>query len=87
MTLFLAGADPQILYFMENGSYFPTTIIHGVTTTSNTVAIVERTIVKYVTQWTDEEKRQVNIDTKDKSLLSMSLPDDVFHSVCHLKSA
>ena len=38
-------------------------------------------------QWTDEDKRLVNIDTKAKSLISMSLPDDVFHSVCHLRSA
>ena len=40
-----------------------------------------------MTQWTDKEKRLVNIDTKARSLLSMSLPDNVFHFVCHLKSA
>ncbi|KAJ9542460.1 hypothetical protein OSB04_028966 [Centaurea solstitialis] len=28
-----------------------------------------------------------NIDTKARSLIAMSLPDDVFHSICHLRSA
>ena len=70
---------------MENGPYIPTTIVHGVATIATSVAIVEGTIIKYVTQWTDEDKRLVNIDTEARSLLSMSLPDDIFHSVCHLR--
>ena len=53
--------------------------------TATTAAIPERTIIKNVTQWTDEDKRLVNIGTKAISLLSMSMSDDVFHSVCHLK--
>ncbi|KAJ9542212.1 hypothetical protein OSB04_028718 [Centaurea solstitialis] len=40
-----------------------------------------------VTDWNDEDRRLVNIDTKARSLIAMSLPDDVFHSVCHLRSA
>ncbi|KAJ9553319.1 hypothetical protein OSB04_017364 [Centaurea solstitialis] len=40
-----------------------------------------------VTDWNDEDRRLVNIDTKARSLIAMSLPDDIFHSVCHLRSA
>ncbi|KAJ9566852.1 hypothetical protein OSB04_002818 [Centaurea solstitialis] len=50
-------------------------------------AVPERQLVKPVTDWNDEDRRLVNIDTKARSLIAMSLPDDVFHSVCHLRSA
>ena len=63
MMLFLAGFDPQIPYFMENGPYTPTTLIHVVPTTANTSAILEKTIVKDITQWTDDDRTLVNIDT------------------------
>jgi hypothetical protein len=87
MELFLAGSDPQIPYFLENGPFVPTTLVHSVPATATAAEIPERSIVKEVHQWTDEDKRLVNIDTKARSLISMSLPDDVFHSVCHLRSA
>ena len=87
MELFLAGSDPQIPYFLENGPYVPFTLVHAVPATATSAEILEQTIVKEVYQWTDEDKLLVNIDTKARSLIFMSLPDDVFHSVCHLKSA
>ncbi|KAJ9544417.1 hypothetical protein OSB04_024124 [Centaurea solstitialis] len=49
--------------------------------------IPARELVKPVTDWNDEDRRLVNIDTKARSLIAMSLPDDVFHYVCHLRSA
>ena len=81
MELFLSGSDPQIPYFMDNGLYIPTTVVVAVPATTTTLAIPERTIIKNVTQWTDEDKRLVNVDTKARSLLSMSMSDDVFDSV------
>jgi len=87
MELFLAGSDPQIPYFLENGPYVPSILVHSVPATAIATEIPKRTIVKEVHQWTEEDKRVVNIDTKARSLISMSLPDDVFHSVCHLRSA
>ena len=87
MKLFLSGSDPQISYFMENGPYIATTLVVAVPTTATTAAIPARTIIKSVTQWTKEDERLVNIDTKARSLLSMSMSDDVFHSVCHLKTS
>ena len=72
---------------MENGPHIPTTLVVGVPATATALAIPQRTIIKNVTQWTDEDKRLVNIDTKVRSLLSMSMSDDVFHSVCHLKTS
>ena len=79
MILFLAGSDPQIPYFLGNGAYIPTTIIHAVPSIANTTAIPERAIIKDATQWTNDDKRPINIDTKARFLLSMSLPNDVFH--------
>ncbi|KAJ9541659.1 hypothetical protein OSB04_028165 [Centaurea solstitialis] len=35
----------------------------------------------------DEDKRLVNVDTKARSLIAMSLPDEVFHSISKLKTA
>ena len=87
MELFLSGSDPQIPYFMENEPYIPTTLVVVVPATTTTAAIPERTIVKNVTHWTEEDKRLVNIDTKARSLLSMKMSDDVFHFVCHLKTS
>ena len=45
--------------------------MHSIPATATSTEIPKRTIVK---------------DTKARSLISMSRPDDVFHSVCHLRS-
>ena len=72
---------------MEIGPYIPTTLVVVVPATTTTLAIPVRTIIKNVTQWIDEDKRLLNIDTKARSLLSMSISDDVFDYVCHLKTS
>ncbi|KAJ9535241.1 LOW QUALITY PROTEIN: hypothetical protein OSB04_un001670 [Centaurea solstitialis] len=87
MELFLSGSDPQIPYFLENGPHVPTQTVHAIPAAGNQPALPERELVKPVTDWNDEDRRLVNIDTKARSLIAMSLPDDVFHSVCHLRSA
>ncbi|KAJ9545283.1 hypothetical protein OSB04_024990 [Centaurea solstitialis] len=87
MELFLSGSDPQIPYFLENGPHVPTQTVHAVPAAGDQPAIPARELVKPVTDWNDEDRRLVNIDTKARSLIAMSLPDDVFHSVCLLRSA
>ncbi|KAJ9539324.1 hypothetical protein OSB04_032057 [Centaurea solstitialis] len=87
MELFLSGSDPQIPYFLENGPHVPTQTVHPIPAAGGQPAVPERQLVKTVTDWNDEDRRLVNIDTKARSLIAMSLPDDVFHSVCHLRSA
>ncbi|KAJ9552774.1 hypothetical protein OSB04_016819 [Centaurea solstitialis] len=87
MELFLSGSDPQIPYFLENGPHVPTQTVHAIPAAGNQPAVPEKELVKPVTDWNDEDRRLVNIDTKARSLIAMSLPDDVFHSVCHLRSA
>ncbi|KAJ9551954.1 LOW QUALITY PROTEIN: hypothetical protein OSB04_015999 [Centaurea solstitialis] len=87
MELFLSGSDPQIPYFLENGPHIPTQTVHPIPAAAGQPAVPERQLVKPVTDWNDEDRRLVNIDTKARSLIAMSLPDDVFHSVCHLRSA
>ncbi|KAJ9536321.1 hypothetical protein OSB04_un000501 [Centaurea solstitialis] len=87
MELFLSGSDPQIPYFLENGPHVPTQTVHAIPAAGDQPPIPARELVKPVTDWNDEDRRLVNIDTKARSLIAMSLPDDVFHSVCHLRSA
>ncbi|KAJ9536231.1 hypothetical protein OSB04_un000597 [Centaurea solstitialis] len=87
MELFLSGSDPQIPYFLENGPHVPTQTVHPIPAAAGQPAVPERQLVKPVTDWNDEDRRLVNIDTKARSLIAMSLLDDVFHSVCHLRSA
>ncbi|KAJ9542258.1 LOW QUALITY PROTEIN: hypothetical protein OSB04_028764 [Centaurea solstitialis] len=87
MELFLSGSDPQIPYFLENGPHVPTQTVHPIPAAAGQPAVPERQLVKPVTDWNDEDRRLVNIDTKARSLIAMSLPDDVFHSVYHLRSA
>src|SRR5581483_2619141 len=87
MELFLSGSDPQIPYFLENGPHVPTQTVHAVPAANGQPAIPARELVKPVTDWNDEDRRLVNIDTKARSLIAMSLPDEIFHSVCHLRSA
>ncbi|KAJ9567585.1 hypothetical protein OSB04_003551 [Centaurea solstitialis] len=87
MELFLSSSDPQIPYFLENGPHVPTQTVHAIPAAGNQPALPERELVKPVTDWNDEDRRLVNIDTKARSLIAMSLPDDIFHSVCHLRSA
>ncbi|KAJ9560830.1 hypothetical protein OSB04_005990 [Centaurea solstitialis] len=84
---FDTGSDPQIPYFLENGPHVPTQPIHAIPAAGDQPAIPARELVKPVTDWNDEDRRLVNIDNKARSLIAMSLPDDVFHSVCHLRSA
>ncbi|KAJ9544062.1 hypothetical protein OSB04_023769 [Centaurea solstitialis] len=86
MELFLSGSDPQIPYFLENVPHVPTQTVHPIPAAGGQPAVPERQLVKPVTDWNDEDRRLVNIDTKARSLIAMSLPDDVFHSVCHLRS-
>ncbi|KAJ9547461.1 hypothetical protein OSB04_020004 [Centaurea solstitialis] len=86
MELFFAGADPQIPYFIEHGPHVPTSIIPSIAATNNTPAVQERSFVKLVANWSDEDRRLVKIDTKARSLIAMSIPDEVFHSISKLKS-
>ncbi|KAJ9539161.1 hypothetical protein OSB04_031894 [Centaurea solstitialis] len=87
MELFLSGSDPQIPYFLEHGSYVPTSIIPFVATTTTSPAVPKRTFIKLVSNLTEEDKRLVNVDTKARSLIAMSLPNEVFHSISKLKIA
>ncbi|KAJ9538437.1 LOW QUALITY PROTEIN: hypothetical protein OSB04_031170 [Centaurea solstitialis] len=86
MELFISGADPQISYFLERGPYVPTQTVHAVPAANGQPEIPARELEKPLTEWNDEDRRLVSIDTKARSLIAMSLPNDVFHSVCHLRT-
>ncbi|KAJ9546481.1 LOW QUALITY PROTEIN: hypothetical protein OSB04_019024 [Centaurea solstitialis] len=70
MELFLSGSDPQIPYFLENGPHVPTQTVHAVPAANGQPAIPARELVKPVTNWNDEDRRLVNIDTKARSLIA-----------------
>ncbi|KAI3718217.1 hypothetical protein L6452_19079 [Arctium lappa] len=87
MTLFLEGADPTIPEYIENGPYEPVRIIAIVPATATTEAVPERYVVKEIRHWSDEDKKKVGIDARAKTIISMALPDEVFHSIMHLKTS
>ncbi|KAJ9552588.1 hypothetical protein OSB04_016633 [Centaurea solstitialis] len=87
MELFLSGVDPQIPYFLERGPYVPTQTVHVVPAANGQPGVPARELEKPVTDLNYEDRRLVSIDTKARSLISMSLLDDVFHFVCHLRTA
>ncbi|KAI3729105.1 hypothetical protein L6452_17754 [Arctium lappa] len=87
MMLFLEGADPTIPEYIENGPYEPVRIIAAVPATATTEAVPERYVVKEIRQWSDEDKKKVGIDARAKTIISMALPDEVFHSIMHLKTS
>ncbi|KAJ9552681.1 hypothetical protein OSB04_016726 [Centaurea solstitialis] len=87
MELFLSGADPQIPNFLERGPYVPTQTVHVVHAADGQPGIPARELEKPVTGLNYEDRCLVSIDTKARSLISMSLPNDVFHFVCHLRTA
>ncbi|KAJ9544101.1 hypothetical protein OSB04_023808 [Centaurea solstitialis] len=86
MELFLSGSDLQIPYFLENGPHVPTQTVHVVPPAGDQLGIPARELVQPLTDWNDEDRRLVNIDTKARSFIAMSLPHDIFHSVFHLRS-
>ncbi|KAI3707057.1 hypothetical protein L6452_25245 [Arctium lappa] len=87
MMLFLEGADPTIPEYIENGPYEPVRIIAAVPATATTEAVPERYVIKEIRQWSDEDKKKVGIDARAKTIISMALPDEVFHSIMHLKTS
>ncbi|KAI3668177.1 hypothetical protein L6452_43254 [Arctium lappa] len=87
MMLFLEGADPTIPEYIENGPYEPVRIITAVPATATTEVVTERYVIKEIRQWSDEDKKKVGIDARAKTIISMALPDEVFHSIMHLKTS
>ncbi|KAI3697975.1 hypothetical protein L6452_31082 [Arctium lappa] len=87
MMLFLEGVDPTIPEYIENGPYEPVRIIAAVPATATTEAVPERYVVKEIRQWSDEDKKKIGIDARAKTIISMALPDEVFHSIMHLKTS
>ncbi|KAI3669276.1 hypothetical protein L6452_40504 [Arctium lappa] len=87
MMLFLEGADPTIPEYITNGPYEPVQIIAVVPATVTTPFVPERYVVKEIRQLSDEDKKKVGIDARAKTIISMALPDEVFHSIMHLKTS
>ncbi|KAI3672839.1 hypothetical protein L6452_38939 [Arctium lappa] len=86
MILFLEGVYPTIPEYVANGPYVPFIIITAVPATSSTEAVPEREVVKEIRQWSDEDKKKVGLDDKSKTIISMALLVEVFHSIMHLKT-
>ena len=82
MLLFLESANSYIPKIIRNGPHIPLTPL---TTTPivppATVVEPPRTMVKAQDQWTEEDKKLVNLDIKARSLIVMSLPNEVYHLV------
>ncbi|KAJ9552215.1 hypothetical protein OSB04_016260 [Centaurea solstitialis] len=83
LSFWFRSSNPLLLRTWTN---VPTSIIPSVAATTTSPVVPKRTFIKLVSNWTDEDKRLVNVDTKARSLIAMSLPDEVFHFISKLKT-
>ena len=87
MILFLEGSDPKIPYYLENGPYIPAVVVPAILATATSPAVPERRIPKTPNQWSEEDKKEVAVDAKARSIIAMSLSDDVYHSVMKMRTS
>ena len=72
--------DEELFETILNGPYVPTKL-------APTPEDPDRTAIKLRTEWTDNEKKAVQLDKKAKNILFMSLEDELFENVVNCRTA
>lgn len=80
MQAYMDAIDEDLFETILNGPYIPTKL-------APTADDPNRTAVKLRTEWTDTEKKAVQLDKKAKNILFMSLEDELFENVVNCKTA
>ena len=82
ILLFLRAQDPLLIRILNEGPYIPHTIFERIpTATDGSEQDSSRSIVKPISQWSDEDKHFVDIDFKLQSFLVMFLSNDIYLNV------
>ena len=87
MEAFLIGLDSSLLETIQDGPHVPMVLIPTTSTSEGTPSTPERYMKKDKDLWSEEDKKKVALDGKARSILIMSLPDDIYHSVINCSSA
>ena len=87
MEAFLIGLDSSLLETIQEGPHVPMVLILTTSTSDGTSPTPERYMKKDRDLWSEEDKKKVALDGKARSILIMSLPDDIYHSVINCSNA
>ena len=87
MEAFLIGLDSSLLETIQDGPHVPMVLIPTTSASEGIPATPERYMKKDKDLWSEEDKKKVALDGKARSILIMSLPDDIYHSVINCSSA
>ena len=80
MQAYMDSIDEDLFETVLNGPYIPTKL-------APTTDEPNRVQVKVKEEWTDSEKKAVQLDKKAKNILFQSLEDDLFENVVNCKTA
>ena len=87
MEVFLNGVDSALIDTIKEGPFIPKLLVPTSPATETTPAIAERYRPKEKEFWSEEDKKQVDVDGKARSIVTMALPDDIYHSVINCQFA
>ena len=87
MEAFLIGHDSSLLETIQEGPHAPMILIPTTPSTESTSATPERYMKKDKDLLSEEDKKKVALDGKERSILIMSLPDGIYHSVINCPNA
>ena len=86
MLLHIVGVEPYLLTILTQGPFVPQTVTYVPASTSDGDPI-QTMETKAEAQWTDDERKLVNLDDRLRNMLVTTLPTDVMKTVIKLKSS
>nr|XP_043633105.1 uncharacterized protein LOC122604283 [Erigeron canadensis] len=86
MLLHIVGVEPYLMTILTKGPYVPILVTRTPGATTDAPEIVTE-LIKPQVQWTDDERRLVNLDARLRNLIINTLPDDIMKSVIKLSFA
>ncbi|KAJ9553103.1 hypothetical protein OSB04_017148 [Centaurea solstitialis] len=93
MLLFMEGIDSRYLTILRDGPLVPRVWDRfnkdkdGSSSEEGRTSTTGRFILKSEKKYTEEDWKLVSLDTKVKSIIAMSLPDEVYHSLVNFSTA
>ncbi|KAJ9542522.1 hypothetical protein OSB04_029028 [Centaurea solstitialis] len=93
MLLFMEGIDSRYLTILRDGPLVPRVWDRfnkdkdGSSSEEDRTSATGRFILKSEKKYTEEDWKLVSLDTKVKSIIAMSLPDEVYHSLVNFSTA
>ena len=83
MLLHIVGVEPYLMTVLTKGPYVPKLVTITPGATDDAPEVVTE-LIKPEVQWTDDERKLVNLDARLKNMLITSLPTDIMKTVIKL---